>query len=134
MIFERASELIGRGRTRNNDGAAPRAHHIGMACEATDGALKRAKVRNPEEARLTRGNHRISGRRTAASISSWALLNNIIDPAAAEDASHASCNSPDTAACLRVVTAVSARFTALVSSACAGFSSSGTARTPKVFA
>ena len=98
-----------------------------MAGEATDGALKSAKVRGPEQARLAGGNHRISGRRTAASMSSWALFSSIIDPAAAEDASHASCSSPETAACLRVLTAVSARFTALMSSACAGFSSSGTA-------
>ena len=134
MVFERAPKLIGRGGARHDDGAAARAPHIGMAGEATDGALKSAKVRGPEQARLAGGNHRISGRRTAASISSWALLSSIIDPAAAEDASHASCSSPETAACLRVLTAVSARFTALISSACAGFSSSGTASTFKVLA
>lgn len=70
MIFERAAKLIGRSRTWHDDGAAARVPHIGMTDEATDNALKRAKVRGPVEARLAGGNHRISGRRTAASMSS----------------------------------------------------------------
>ena len=132
MVFERAAKLVGGRGARHDDGAAARAPHIGMVGEATDGALESAKVRGSEKARLAGSNHRISGRRTAASMSSCALVNNIIDPAAAEDASHASCSSPDMAACLRVFTAVSARFTALVSSAWAGFSSSGTGRALRI--
>src|SRR5688500_2183757 len=102
MVFQGAAKLIGGRSARHDDGAVARAPHIDVAGEAADGALESAEVRGPEESRLTGGNHLISGRRTAASISSCALVNNIIDPAAAEDASHASCNSPDTAACLRV--------------------------------
>lgn len=98
MVLERAAKLIGRSRARHDEGATARLPHIGVAHEATDDALESAKVRGPEEARLAGGNHRISGRRTAASMSSCALVSNIIDPAAAEDASHASCSSPEMAA------------------------------------
>src|SRR5687767_9694241 len=117
MVFERAPKLICGSGARDDNAAASPAPHIGMAGEATDSALKISEVRGPVQTRLAGGNHRISGSRTAASMSSCDLFSNIIDPAAAEDASHASCSSPATAACLRVLTAVSARFTALTSSA-----------------
>jgi len=66
-------------------------------------------------------------------MSSRALANNIIEPAAADEASHADFNSPAITACRRALTALSARFSALCSNACAGFSSSGTASTARRF-
>ena len=127
MILERAAKLIGGRGARHDDGAAARARHIGMTGEARMVRWKARRSGDPEEAGLAGSNHLIWGRRTAASISSCACANSIIDPAAADDASHAELSSPDMTACRRVFTAVSARLTALMSSACAGFNSSGTA-------
>jgi hypothetical protein len=61
-----------------------------MPSEAPDDTLVAPKIGGSVETRLAGCDHRISGRRTAASISSFALLNNIIDPDAADEASQAS--------------------------------------------
>src|SRR6185503_6480978 len=89
VIFERAPKLV-RGRRAGHYGRRT-AHlaNIGMGEETSDGALKAPKVGDPVKTSLAGRYHLMSGRRTAASKSSSALINNIIDPDAAEDASQA---------------------------------------------
>src|SRR5258706_8112792 len=97
-----------------------------MTGENADGPLECAEAGNPVETRLAGRNHLMCGSLTVASMSSRALANNIIDPAAADEASHADFSSPDITAWRRVLIAFSARLRALWSKAFAAFSSSGT--------
>ena len=117
MILDRATKLFGSRGARDDDGAVLRAPDVGLPSDVADDSLETPKVFGSVKTGLAGCYHRISGRRTAASISSCALGSSMIDPDAAEDASHASCSSPVTAACLRVFTAVPASVTALDSTA-----------------
>lgn len=117
VILQRTAELVGGRRAGHDDGTAAQPRKARVSGKEAYDTLERAEIGGPVEARPAGGNHLICGSFTITSMSSWALAKSIIEPAAADDASHAERSSPEIAAWRRVFTALPARFTALVSSA-----------------
>ena len=115
--LQRLTELRCRGTAGNQHRARSGREEILITDERDQNALKARKIGNSEEPCLSRSDHLACGYWDTESISPRALVNNIIAPAAAADASQATAMSPDLTASCRTSTAFAASLTALMRSA-----------------